>query len=88
MIRNVGGIAQEGIVANEQHAVAGGHQVHFQRVGTGGDGGLVTRDDFFRIQTRQAAMANDQRCLAVQCPDIGRTLRTGTTGEQGHDSNE
>jgi len=36
-------------VAGKQHAVAGGLEVEFERVGAAGNRRLVAGDDFFRV---------------------------------------
>jgi len=49
-----------------QHAVFGQVQVEFQRVSSCVRSRFVSQFGFFRIEARQAAMADHQRCGAIQ----------------------
>jgi hypothetical protein len=65
-VGHVGVVAEPGVVARHQHAVLREVQVGLQRIGAGVGGGFVGRFCLFRIQPRQAAVADDQRHRTVE----------------------
>ncbi len=91
-VGDVGVVAEPGVVAHHQHAVAAQVQVFLERIGAGIGGGFVGHLRFLGIQARQAAMADHQRRIAVERLQRGRRpgrRRRGgivvtAAGGQGH----
>ena len=66
VVGDVGGAAQQRLVAGDQHAVLGDHEVGLDDVGATGNGDAVGFQRVLGAQAAGAAVADDQRRLAVE----------------------